>query len=416
MSNFPFQNSPGCRQKWAWSTIYLNKGTTASCHRVIHDNLDLNNFKNFHNLPRKINDRKLMAAGEWPYGGCEYCKRIEDAGGFSDRQMHMDLQYENLTPKELLTDPTALTVTPTVLEVYFNNTCNLKCVYCGPWFSSKIQSEWEKFGPPGVDQKFDDWKQNENYLEMVSQLWEWMKVNHKDLRSFHILGGEPFMQSEFIDCLDFFDEHPSPDLEFLVITNLSVSDAKMDYYINRFKQLLAKRKLKAVQITASIDCWGSQQEYVRSGLNLKQFQKNFERILNLKWIRLQVNHAICGLSIKTLPELLQLMQEWSKVRPIFNNFMTVQDPTYMNPDIFGPNTFKKDFEIIESLMLDNTEHSQITRKYMNGIKLQLECSQPNKTELVKLKKYLETLDSRRKTDYTTLFPWLAEEFEKNGIQ
>jgi MoaA/NifB/PqqE/SkfB family radical SAM enzyme len=27
-------------------------------------------------------------------------------------------------------------VTPRILEVYFDNTCNLKCLYCGPHFSS----------------------------------------------------------------------------------------------------------------------------------------------------------------------------------------------------------------------------------------------------------------------------------------
>jgi hypothetical protein len=201
-------------------------------------------------------------------------------------------------------------------------------------------------------------------------------------------------------------------MEFVIITNLSVGDKKMDHYIDRFKALIAKRKLKALQITASLDCWGPQQEYVRSGLNLKQWERNFEKLLKLKWIRLQVNHAICGLSVKTMPELLQKMQQWSSIRPIFNNFMTVQDPSYMNPTIFGGGVFEKDFELIESLMMNNTEHAKSAKLYMNGIRKQIAYSKPNVQEIRNLKYFLETIDTRRKTDYKTLFPWLVEEFDK----
>lgn len=415
MTNFPFNKTPGCRQKWAWSTIYLSKGTTASCHRVSHDKLTLENFADFHNLPRKINDRKMMAAGQWPGGGCEYCKDIEDAGGFSDRQMHLTEEYENLTPKELLTDPAALKVNPTILEVYFNNTCNLKCVYCGPWFSSKIENEFKKHGSVFTTGKTDwnQWSMNKDYDQMVQALWLWLEENYLDLRSFHILGGEPFMQKEFDDCLDFFDNHPNPEMEFVIITNLSIGDNKMDYYIDRFKKLIAKRKLKALQITASLDCWGPQQEYVRSGLNLAQWERNFVKLLNLKWIRLQVNHAICSLSIKTMPDLLEKMKEWNTVRPIYNNFMTVQDPSYMNPGIFGGGLFDNDFDQIEELMLDNTEHAKSARLYMNGIRKQISYAKPDVAEIKNLKYFLETIDKRRKTDYTILFPWLVTEFNKH---
>ena len=128
MSNFPIQTNTGCRLKWAWSTIYLSKSTTASCHRVNQDKLTVDTFENFHNLSRKLNDRKLMSEGKWPGGGCEYCKNIEDANGYSDRQAHLQDQFDNLTPVELLEDPTATNITPRILEVYFNNTCNFKCV------------------------------------------------------------------------------------------------------------------------------------------------------------------------------------------------------------------------------------------------------------------------------------------------
>jgi hypothetical protein len=404
--------------KWAWSTIYLSKSTTASCHRVKQDKLTVDTFEQFHNLPRKLNDRRLMKEGKWPGGGCEYCKNIEDSDGYSDRQIHLNESFDNLTPVELLENSDAVIVTPRILEIYFNNTCNFKCVYCGPWFSSKIAAELKIYGPiNGIEWRdaFNKWEMNPEYNQMVDKLWIWLKEHRHDLDMFHVLGGEPLIQKEFEDCLRFFDENPSPNLTLVVFTNLSATDEKMDYFINLFKNLLAKRKLKGIQLTASLDCWGEQSEYIRSGLDLAQWERNFEKLVNVKWINLQINHAISVLSIKYMPELLVKMKRWNEVRNIYSNFMSIQTPKFMNPDILGGSVFEQDFKIIDSLMLDNSAHNIEIKKYMYGIQQQISKSLPNINEISNLKQYLLDIDIRRKTDYTKLFPWLVEEFNKQGV-
>ena len=63
---FPIKQDPACYLKWSWSTVYLNKGSTASCHRTMHLPLNVENFGEFHNLPKKIDDRERMLRGEWP--------------------------------------------------------------------------------------------------------------------------------------------------------------------------------------------------------------------------------------------------------------------------------------------------------------------------------------------------------------
>jgi organic radical activating enzyme len=418
MTNFPVKTATGCRLKWTYSTIYLSRASTASCHRVDQDNLTLENFKDFHNLPRKLNDRKLMQQGQWPGGGCEYCKRIEDADGYSDRQLHLTETFDNLTPVALEKDPTALAVVPRILEVYFNNHCNFKCVYCGPWFSSKIAAEMKmhgEFTEKSLTKQFELWQFNPEYKKMLSLLWEYLLEHRHEIKRFQVLGGEPFMQQEFIDTLDFFETNPCPNIELNIVTNLSLTDQKFDYFIQRFKSLLAKKKLESIQITASLDCWGKQSEYIRNGLDLNQWQRNFERLVEIKWIKLQVNHAISVLSIKYMHELLAKMQEWNKTKKIYNNFMTVQGPLYMNPDIFGSELFAEDFEKIEKLMLDDTELTRNTKQYMLGIKSQIAMSQPNAKQINLLKIFLENNDSRRNSDYKVLFPWLVNEFNKVGL-
>ena len=415
MTNFPIKTATGCRLKWAYSTIFLSRSATASCHRVKQDPLTLQDFENFHNLPRKLNDRALMKEGKWPGGGCEYCKRIEDTGGFSDRQMHLTEPFDDLTPVEMVDDPEAVSVTPRILEVYFNNTCNFKCLYCGPWFSSKIGAELKMHGPlNGIQysKKFTEWEMNPKYDMMVEKLWEYLAQHHLDIRNFHILGGEPFLQKEFEDCLDFFEAHPSPNLNFVIVTNLSANDQRMDHFVDRFRSLLSKRKLCSIQITASLDCWGPQSEYIRNGLDLKQWERNFEKLLDIKWVRLQINHAITSLSIKYMPELLSKMQAWNEKKKIYSNFMTVQAPTYMNPDIFDGSVFDEDFAVIDGLMLGESDFNLNVQKYMQGIRRQVAEAPVNVKEIKILKTFLEDIDKRRNSDYTKLFPWLVEEFAR----
>jgi hypothetical protein len=57
---FPISTKTACQSKWTWSTIYLNQLSTASCHRVNPVPFALEDFDNFHNVPKKLADRQLM--------------------------------------------------------------------------------------------------------------------------------------------------------------------------------------------------------------------------------------------------------------------------------------------------------------------------------------------------------------------
>jgi hypothetical protein len=128
---FPIKTATACQLKWTWSTLFLNDGTTSSCHRVGRHQVALEDFDNFHNTPIKIDQRNTMLEGKWPQPlpymqddeGCRYCQKIEEAGGQSDRMYHN--QIPDLSPPELEYDPPATNVTPRILEVFLSNTCNL---------------------------------------------------------------------------------------------------------------------------------------------------------------------------------------------------------------------------------------------------------------------------------------------------
>lgn len=404
--SFPIKTDTACQLKWNWSTIYLTSEKTASCHRTTHHSFDTNQF-DFHNTPSKIRDRERMLDGQWPDSGCNYCKAIESAGGESDRLTNLDLAGMH-APVELDSDPRAVRVTPRILEVYFDNTCNLKCLYCGPQFSSLWDAENIQYGLPAFSKS--------SRMETNKQrLFEWLKINRQHLTNFNILGGEPLYQSELGQCLDFFQQYPAPDLKLQIFTNLNARLDYVQHVVTRVKKLIQQECLRELEVTASLDCWGPPAEYVRYPLSLDVWQRNFEYLLSQPDINLIVGSTITPLTIGTLPDLMQRINDWNQERQIYHYQNSVNSPSYLFIDIFG-DIFAKDFERALHLKPTRTLEQQKSRDYLQGIALQSAHGGPRPEQIAGLFDFLNTIDRRRKLSWAKVFPWLVDEFYKYGLK
>ena len=427
---FPIKVEPACLLKWSWSTVYFNSGTSNSCHHVHRHKIDPDNFDNFHNLPAKIKARELMLDGQWPGDGCEYCQRVEESGGTSDRQHALNLQGDICQhPPELNSDPTATHTTPTILEVYFRNTCNMACVYCGPDVSSRWEEEDRKFNSnfknTEYTTKYNDQfdvrlpQENPHYDKMVNDLWAYLEKDdrYRILRRYHILGGEPFLIPELDDSIEFWDQHPNQDLVFSIITNLNIPHERFKKYVDRFEKLVFEKKIWKFQITGSIDAWGPQQEYTRYGLDLSLWEKNFELMVTKPWVTLSINSALSALTIKQLPLLLEKINHWNSLRPaeyqtvdhvfnepIMHSFNTTSQ--FDDPYIFGPGVFDQDFDKIIDLMPTHNQSQIAVKNQMSSIAQAVSNTPRDSTKINLLKDYLDKLDYRRKTNWRNIFPWL----------
>jgi len=402
---FPIQTGTACQLKWTWSTIYLTTDTTASCHRTNHHKFDTEQF-DFHNTPSKLQDRKRMLEGKWPIAGCNYCRDIEIANGQSDRITNLNFPGIH-APPELEYNLTATQVTPRMLEVYFDNTCNLKCLYCGPHFSSLWDAENIKFG----ESKFN---KSLNIEKNKNKIFEWIKANGHHLTVFNVLGGEPLYQQEFIDCLDLFDQHPAPELKLQIFTNLNIKLSRLKTIINRIQQLVNNNRIREFEITASLDCWGPEQEYVRFPLDLLLWEENFNYLLTKDWINLIINSTITPLTVKTLPQLLEKINDWNKIKTVYHYQNSVNAPSNQMIDIFG-NIFTEDFNKAIELKLERTPEETSSKEYLKGIAKQSAVKAPNVQSITSLFTLLNKLDQRRNTDWTRTFPWLVEEFAKYNL-
>ena len=420
---FPIRTSTSCLLKWNWATLWLTLGKTSSCHRNWKEPLPLENFDNFHNLPYRIDHRKSMLKGEWPHSpnhlGCGYCREIEEAGGRSDRQYMTDTQTDQ-TPHEVLDDPTATHVDPTVLEVFSNRTCNMACTYCTAFYSSKIQSDANNFKNPAFD---DRWFSSSEKVQVLSQdeiakynqaTLDWIARKGTCLRRFHMLGGEPFFQREFDDYINIWKEYPNPDLIFNVVSNMNVNENRFREKIDKIMELVQTKKIERFDLTASIDCWGPKQEYVRRGFDCKRTEKNIKYVLQYPEIRLNLNSTHSLMSLPAYVDLLNKKNEWEYEfnRSIYLYGMTVASD-HVHPAMLGGDFFKDTFYTIRSKHPLKTWDDKQALRNIDGILKTIEQSEPNVEHIKNFVTVYNELDRRHNTDWKSVFPELANEISKH---
>lgn len=408
---FPIVNDAACLYKWSWSTLFLNRGTTASCHRGFHWKLDKDTLKNFHNHSGKIGDREKMLDGVWPGNGCEYCRDVEDAGGASDRTSFVNQSVE-LLPPELELNHKETHVTPTLLEVYFSNVCNQSCTYCSPGFSSQIEQEVRKYGKSEFNDDYSNFRADDrdNYDEYVKQFWEWMHDNSTSLQILNTLGGEPMYQKEFEDHLKFFETHSNPNLTWRIFSNLKHDTVKFKEKISRIQNLIDTGKLKRLEITASIDCWGPELEYARYGLDLENCEANINTVLESPGVFLQIHATLTPITLPTLYQLIdKICGDWI----VKNNKTNMNWNTVVNPDCFNPYNFGKYLVPYVDKAIDRLVgyDSALYFKEINtltGIKKQMLNTPVNTVSVNNLVGFLDDLDVRRKLDWKKIYPDLIE--------
>ena len=179
-------------------------------------------------------------------------------------------------------------------------------------------------------------------------------------------------------------------------------------------RMVEQKKLRQVQISSSLDCWGPQQEYTRWGLDLNEWVENFEYLLDKPWIQQCINSAINPLSIHTTADLVRRINQWNDRKVggfVSYSFMTVMYPQWMDPANFGAGVFDSAFDEILLEMRDFHPHEKSIKHHMEGIAKQISAAPRNVPMINALKQYLDEIDRRRNTQWRDLFPWLDQDWK-----
>ena len=344
---------PGfCTMKWVHETLYLHTGDNHSCYHPRPQHIPLEEIQEnpaaLHNTKWKKQQRKTMLEGGRP-DECYFCWNIEDMPGehLSDRMFHSASDYAEPLIETLAETPWDADVNPKYLEVSFGNGCNYRCGYCCPQASTLWMDEIKKHGnydltynQYGIDfLKYGSYYGPNDDNPYVDAFWKWWPSLRKDLHTLRITGGEPLMNPGAMQFFDLLEEEPAPQLEISLNSNLGVSFNKTDRMLNRVNSLLEQKKIKKFRLFTSIDTWGPQAEYMRTGLKLDHWERNLKKALSMGF-EVTIMCTFNVLCVTNFKSLLYKMIEW---REEFGDVINIDTPHLKEPPHWMINILPESF-------------------------------------------------------------------------
>lgn len=306
--------------------------------------------------------------GQWPQG-CERCQIEEMHNIQSKRQLDFARwsKHYDKNPNKIIT-----------ASIAFGNTCNLKCITCNPYSSSRWQSEYKSIYNIEFDSaRFyrDDFV--ENFAQQASELV------HLD-----IPGGEPLISGvpEQQRLLTYYiDTNQAQNISLHYTTNATVfADQTWWNLWQHFKE---------VDLQLSVDGIDRRYEYIRYPGNWNMLVNNVQKYLQsqTKQFRLSISHTVSAYNIYYLDEFFDWCYSIGLPRPWLGR---VHNPKHMRPTVWPNKNFIVD-------KLNSSQHADVK----NWISLLQSQDDSQHFELFRSK--VVEHDRYRGIDFATTFPELA---------
>ena len=238
-----------------WRGLHINpRGDIKTCcagNPNMLGNLNTKTITEVLNGPELAEIRSVLSQGN-PHLYCSNCVNSERFGNASERIWHNtnspDIDYATAGTQYHY---------PVIVDVRWNNTCNLSCNYCGPPDSSK----WASLKNISV---------NTATRHYYTDVCNFIEKHYNHVQEVALIGGEPLLLKENLKLLDVIPDNCIVTL----ITNLSNPLEN-----NEIFKKLAKRK--RVGWSMSFDNVESRFEYVRYGGDWNLLQENLAIIKSL---------------------------------------------------------------------------------------------------------------------------------------
>ena len=423
-----------CLAKWHHVPMYLQTGETHSCYHPKPHKIPLheliNNPSALHNTEQKKTERKLMLEGKKP-SGCQYCWNIESMGPdyISDRHIRNGSIFTEERYEQTVKGPWNQNINPEYLEINFGNECNFKCGYCHPKYSSRYFNEIKEHGPVTTvaNHRCDiDWMtlyQREEENPYVDAFWKWWPDLRKTLNIMRVTGGEPTMHRSTWQLLDTLEQDPAPWLELNINSNLGTKTILFERLSDTVKKLCDTKKLKSFMLFTSLDTWGPKAEYIRTGLDLELWEKNFHTYLTKTDSPISFMITFNIFSVTTFTSLLQKLLEWREQYPWYNHrnshrirFDTpyLREPIQYDMNILPKEDFMPYMYASLKFMQDNVDDTASNKfttieyeKFKSVVDYMAETVYPE-SKLIEGRRdfynWVNELDERRDTDMLKIFP------------
>lgn len=426
-----------CMAKWHHTTIYLQTGETHSCYHPAPHKIPLEELENnpsaLHNTRQKKVERAQMLEGERP-SGCQYCWNIEDLGEeyISDRKERNSTIYTPERYDEIEKGAWDQNINPEYVEISFGNECNFKCGYCHPKHSSSYYKEIEQHGPYTMVKNhrndidwFTVYKEEDN--PYVQAFWDWWPELSKTLSILRITGGEPLLQQSTWRLFDELEKNPQPQLDLNINTNFGVKPILIDRLADKINGLIENKCIRGFKVFTSIDTWGPQAEYIRTGLDLNLWESNLNTYLTKTNLPITFMITFNILTVTNFQWLLEKILEWrSKYNTSDWQRIRFDTPYLKEPLQYDMNILPKDdfmpymyghLKYIQNNLDDNdkTKFSEMEyEKFLRVVKY-MESTVYSDNKLKQGRKdfynWFTEYDRRRNLNFAKTFPELVDFYE-----
>ena len=324
---------------------------------------------------------------------CNHCWNVETQGRQSIRENR---------GRHLLGNDKLAPIADAMLEIVLGNTCDMACRYC----SERESSVWAERSGQNVHTKMSrqENRNTDRYHQCLRDFYQWLA--RTKLTKIIISGGEPLIMERFYDLIDSVD---LTDTIIQINTNLNTPLRYLDRAITVIEKLLANNN--TVQIRASLDGVGAQQEWQRQGSSWETIVHNYYKIAKTG-CQMVVAPTITPLTMEGLGNLADFVADSGKQIPKLpywqkNNFVLNPAPL----SLLGWTSCYKDEintllrHILErKILTTGTDHSEQLRYWLS-----LDSDYPDHAKAARLVAYCDKSQALwGGSDWRSVYPKTAE--------
>lgn len=276
--------------------------------------------------------KQRMLAGE-KLEECRWCWEKESYGLPNTRHQYNEMALGVKNVPNALANKIYISDVITLADIKIGNRCNFSCAMCHPGDSSQILRKYRQNSDnefvKDYTEKFPlnmDPKTNTNFRNRSLQTLEYA-LTLDTIQDIKLLGGEPFLEKEFINRLINVPEYKKQKLRLHFVTNASSNLVDIVQQLGPYKLISIQPSLEGTDVT---------QDYIRKGSQWSSVEKNILHLLDKQYnnVHVSVNSVIQILNISTIHKLTA----WCKQHSIPISFSVLEQPNYLGVGIVNQST------------------------------------------------------------------------------
>ena len=332
--------------------------------------------------------RKTFMSNKIPSGVCDECTFNEKSSGKSKRTDALTSHHMYHTVDFVVEEDGTMISDFQDLDIRPSNICNLKCIMCNPWYSSKWYEDFEIYNETFLETKdagtVSIMKKTINLSNKQTD-WNWLNTHASKLKRVFLAGGEPFYMKDARDFLKYLVINEfSSNIILEVTTNATIINESLISLLKSFKDNC---------ITISLDGVNDVNHIIRYPTDWNEYCSNVDLLCN-EFDNIVFSTVITAMNLPDTINMLDFTSHYGNT----HNLARCVEPEMLSINSLKPSIIKK---VEEDLNKCNT----ISSLHYNWLKKLIDSYSYNEDDNIKMKQYLKSLDKARNTDSTSVLPW-----------